>query len=414
MKCSLSMHRLLASAAVLACSAGALAQCTPEWFMASAGLPSSLGDPPIRQNHAAAFDAARNVVVVFGGFRGGFGAYGDTWTWNGSAWQQASSAGPSARSVPAMAYDSARQRVVLFGGSAGGALGDTWEWNGAQWQQMSPAASPQARFNHAMAYDSVRGVTVLTGGFSTVRYNDTWEYNGSTWTQRTEPGFTNFPGRNGHAMAFDPARNRMVIFGGFSGPRLADTWELTPTGWVQIMTPGPSGRQYTGGMAYVPEHQGLVLFGGQIGPGSDDRANDLWKYDGAWTLLHPGTPAPTPSPSTEPARRDQHITVYDAGRGEILVFGGYFGATNGAVAGDTWVAACPPAGCYANCDGSSIAPILNVDDFTCFINEFALAAALPHGQQLEHYVNCDGSTIAPVLNVDDFTCFINAFAAGCP
>jgi hypothetical protein len=70
--------------------------------------------------------------------------------------------------------------------------------------------------------------------------------------------------------------------------------------------------------------------------------------------------------------------------------------------------------CTANCDNSTSTPILNVDDFTCFINQFASAAALSHAQQLTHYANCDGSTIAPVLNVDDFTCFINRFAQGCP
>ncbi len=30
------------------------------------------------------------------------------------------------------------------------------------------------------------------------------------------------------------------------------------------------------------------------------------------------------------------------------------------------------------------------------------------------YANCDNSTTAPVLNVADFTCFLQAFAAGCP
>ena len=29
------------------------------------------------------------------------------------------------------------------------------------------------------------------------------------------------------------------------------------------------------------------------------------------------------------------------------------------------------------------------------------------------YANCDQSTIPPVLNVNDFTCFINQYAAGC-
>jgi hypothetical protein len=70
--------------------------------------------------------------------------------------------------------------------------------------------------------------------------------------------------------------------------------------------------------------------------------------------------------------------------------------------------------CYANCDASTVEPVLNVDDFTCFINEFAQAQTLPHEQQVTAYANCDQSTIAPALNVDDFTCFINQFAQGCP
>jgi hypothetical protein len=70
--------------------------------------------------------------------------------------------------------------------------------------------------------------------------------------------------------------------------------------------------------------------------------------------------------------------------------------------------------CYANCDGSTTTPVLNVDDFTCFINNFAIGQSLPHAQQISAYANCDGSSTEPVLNVDDFTCFINQFALGCP
>ena len=61
--------------------------------------------------------------------------------------------------------------------------------------------------------------------------------------------------------------------------------------------------------------------------------------------------------------------------------------------------------CYANCDGSTISPVLNVNDFTCFLNRYAAG---------ESYANCDASTIAPVLNVNDFTCFLNSYAVGCP
>jgi hypothetical protein len=69
--------------------------------------------------------------------------------------------------------------------------------------------------------------------------------------------------------------------------------------------------------------------------------------------------------------------------------------------------------CYANCDNSTTPPALNVEDFTCFVSQFATALALPHAEQIAHYANCDGSTVAPVLNVEDFICFIDEFARGC-
>jgi hypothetical protein len=67
--------------------------------------------------------------------------------------------------------------------------------------------------------------------------------------------------------------------------------------------------------------------------------------------------------------------------------------------------------CYADCDGNGT---LNVDDFLCFLDEFAQAASLPPSQQISHYANCDGSTTEPILTVDDFLCFGNAYAQGCP
>jgi hypothetical protein len=60
--------------------------------------------------------------------------------------------------------------------------------------------------------------------------------------------------------------------------------------------------------------------------------------------------------------------------------------------------------CYANCDGSTSVPFLNVNDFVCFQTRFAAG---------DSYANCDGSTTPPVLNVNDFICFQGSFAAGC-
>jgi hypothetical protein len=61
--------------------------------------------------------------------------------------------------------------------------------------------------------------------------------------------------------------------------------------------------------------------------------------------------------------------------------------------------------CYANCDESTTPPVLNVADFSCFLQRFAAG---------DSYANCDLSTTPPVLNVADFGCFLQAFAAGCP
>jgi hypothetical protein len=61
--------------------------------------------------------------------------------------------------------------------------------------------------------------------------------------------------------------------------------------------------------------------------------------------------------------------------------------------------------CYANCDGSTAAPVLNAADFGCFLNAFAARSP---------YANCDASSAAPTLNVLDFSCFLRRFAAGCP
>jgi hypothetical protein len=64
-----------------------------------------------------------------------------------------------------------------------------------------------------------------------------------------------------------------------------------------------------------------------------------------------------------------------------------------------------PPSCYANCDNSTATPVLNVADFTCFLQRYAAG---------ESYANCDNSTATPVLNVGDFTCFLQRYAAGDP
>jgi len=62
------------------------------------------------------------------------------------------------------------------------------------------------------------------------------------------------------------------------------------------------------------------------------------------------------------------------------------------------------AACYANCDGSTVGPVLTANDFQCFLNAFSAGSS---------YANCDGSTVSPVLTANDFQCFLNAYSNGC-
>jgi hypothetical protein len=70
---------------------------------------------------------------------------------------------------------------------------------------------------------------------------------------------------------------------------------------------------------------------------------------------------------------------------------------------------CPP-----NCDSSTVAPVLNTGDFTCFLQQYSAGLTLLPDQQRIHYANCDCSTAEPAINTGDFTCFLQKFAAGCP
>lgn len=62
----------------------------------------------------------------------------------------------------------------------------------------------------------------------------------------------------------------------------------------------------------------------------------------------------------------------------------------------------PIVPCTADADANCI---LNANDFQVFLGLFAAG---------DQAANCDGSTIPPVLTANDFTCFLNSYASGCP
>lgn len=238
--------------------------------------------PTSRYGAAMKYHAASGRLVLFGGVDCSGDTctdLPDTWTWDGSNWTQMSpSTSPPERSDAAMAYDAVRQVLVLFGGqdTGGDILSDTWIWNGSDWSQQSPDVSPQSRYNAGMTFDVARGVTVLFGGTnnSPTNFADTWTWDGTTWSEQN-PTASPTP-RAGHGMAYDVARNVTVLFGGASDGNnpLGDTWIWNGTTWNQA-TPGSNPPpRYGPGMAFDTATGTTVLFSGT------NADPDTWTWDG--------------------------------------------------------------------------------------------------------------------------------------
>jgi hypothetical protein len=362
---------------------------TAEWD-GNAWSVSTPTVPAARTNAAVAYDPARGETILFGGGSNPNGLLGDTWRWNG-AWTQVNVAGPSARSGAAMAADSARGRLVLFGGWNTGlnANGDTWEWNGAAagggaWALRS-TTGPSPRGGAAAAFDASRAVTVLYGGYinNTGYSRETWEWDGNTWQRRLDGP----PGNERGRMAYDPVRQvcvyaSVMLLGGVYHP---ETWEWDGHGAGTWTARQASGMPDLGifAMDYDPRVGAVVA---AMAPLNGEPSGSTWKWTGTvWEPLEAG------------AHGTVGGAVFDAARGRFAIVS--------SEDQQVWELSGAPCPCYANCDGSTAPPALNVLDFNCFLNRFAAA---------ESYANCDGSTAPPVLNVLDFNCFLNRFAAGCP
>jgi hypothetical protein len=193
--------------------------------------------PGPREGAALTFDAARGVCVLFGGATRGK-PMGDTWTFDGQRWQQSASAGPSPRFPGGFAYDPAREVVLLVGGHTVDQLGfrthgDTWTWNGSTWEQVDDSG-PSPRDGARAAFDPRSQSILLFGGAevsATVRHHgDLWSWDGTSWTQLPDLGP---PPRLHAALAFDPRRNVLVLTGGSNAPAkiLPDTWEHDGNSW---------------------------------------------------------------------------------------------------------------------------------------------------------------------------------------
>jgi hypothetical protein len=292
--------------------------------------------PDARGGTAMAWDAEREVAVLFGGngSPGAFDLRGDTWTWDGAAWTEADDAGPPPRAEHAMAFHDGAGHVVLFGGAALDeanvllTLGDTWTWDGAVWTPVAADPAPRPRFGHAMAYDAARDVVLLFGGADAAGnpFSDFWAWDGETWTELQPP--VRPSARFGHAMAFDPARRDVVLFGG-AGPNafLDETWIWDGETWTQRFPASRPLPRIGHGMDRFDTSCGVVLFGGRTPAGGPADAT-TWFWDGErWIPVDvPRSPLP----------RADHGLAYDRARERTVVFGGFGVGPGPQIFDDTW------------------------------------------------------------------------------
>jgi hypothetical protein len=101
-----------------------------DWTLANAGTMHLWP----RVGHVLVYDSARERVVLFGGSNYPGPQLNDTWEWDGSLWRRLTTGGsyPAAQPAPradhAMAYDARRNCIVMFGGANFPMVTDqTWE-----------------------------------------------------------------------------------------------------------------------------------------------------------------------------------------------------------------------------------------------------------------------------------------------
>ena len=121
-------------------------------------------------------------------------------------------------------------------------------------------------------------------------------------------------GRDQSAAAYHPGIERVVLFGGHDyGSGLADTWVFDGETWTELDLGRAPDPRYQAPMVYDAARGELVMFGGRVPQGSQ-KLGDTWVFDGSeW---HQRAPAVSP-----PAMGGAGL-AYDPRHDEVVLFGG--------------------------------------------------------------------------------------------
>jgi N-acetylneuraminic acid mutarotase len=220
------------------------------------------------------------------------------------------------------------------------------------WTPLSSYSTLTAQGGSAVI-DGKLYVTTAADGFGGYR-NTLYVYDPATnaWSARASSGA---PHANA---AFGAIRGRLYLAGGWdaNGQAGSTTEEYNPATdtWAAV-APMPSPRVY---VASAVLNGKLYVAGGTNGTSEQSSLLMFDPVSNTWTL---GNDLPTSRVGPMGA----------AVNGTFYVIGG---SHNGVALSDVLAYGLP---CYANCDNSSTPPILNVGDFTCFLQKYAAGCGAP-------------------------------------
>ena len=105
---------------------------------------------------------------------------------------------------------------------------------------------------------------------------------------------------------------------------LAQAQTLAP-GWNQLSPTTVPPERFASSLAYDAGHGQVVMFGGF---GYSNILNDTWLWNGTnWTQV---------APANSPSARSNQTMVYDAAQGQVVMFGGATSAQGSSRLNDTW------------------------------------------------------------------------------
>jgi hypothetical protein len=360
------------------CEAGQEYSAVGRW---TGSVWEALTPPP--SNLPFQFPANPAMVDVGGQLVAADGAF--IATWDGSAW---TTIGTAPGGIAALAnYGGNLVAGGPFATVSGVAAAKIARRRGSVWEPMgdgfsAPANAASVRAVIAYSQDLIAAGYFTSSGATPVSRIARWD--GSSWQPLGA-------GCDGWINCLTVYRSDLIVGGSFSsagGTPAANIARWDGASWSAL------GSGADNAVWALTVHDGDLVAGGDFTTAGGLPAVGLARWDGSGWHAIPGSPQ-------APGRGSFSNRALASFNGDLFVGGSFTAA--GTVGAYGWARL--GCACYANCDGSTVPPILNVTDLICFQQRFA---------EGDSYANCDGSTAPPMLNAADFVCFMQRFVAGCP